>query len=185
MGTAPAARRARCGRMTRVNDEPQLRLADFSDAPALVRLRDDTARRLAARGVQQWQPGEKDEEHFRRRMTEGEVWLAEIGGTLAGAWELWWEDEAAWGPQPPVAGYVHRLMTAGGAPRGTGARLLAAAEERIAGYGRRYSRLDCSARNARLRDYYLAAGYTVVGEQPATEGGGSPYPVTLLEKRLP
>jgi protein-tyrosine phosphatase len=42
------------------------------------------------------------------------------------------------------------------------------------------------ATNARLRQYYEAAGYTVVGEQPSKDGGlGKTYGVTLLEKRLP
>ena len=39
--------------------------------------------------------------------------------------------------------------------------------------------------NPRLREYYEAAGYTVVGEQPVKQSGlGSPYAVTLLEKPL-
>ncbi|MGW8882446.1 GNAT family N-acetyltransferase, partial [Streptomyces mirabilis] len=89
----------------------RFRLADDTDLPALVRLRDDAARWMLAQGINnQWQPGELDEEHFRRVMAGGEVWIAEAAGRVAGAWELWWTDEDAWGPQPPVAGYVHRLM---------------------------------------------------------------------------
>ncbi|KOG87388.1 protein tyrosine phosphatase, partial [Streptomyces varsoviensis] len=94
----------------RVNDL-HLRRADGFDVAALVRLRDDAARWMLAQGVAgQWQPGELDEDHFRRVMTHGEVWIAEAGDRPVGAWELWWSDEAAWGPRPPEAGYVHRLM---------------------------------------------------------------------------
>ncbi|MBN0046581.1 tyrosine-protein phosphatase [Streptomyces actuosus] len=162
------------------------RTAEPSDARALVRLRDSAALWQLARGIEQWRPGEKDEAHFVRRMREGEVWLAHAGGHLAGAWELWWSDEAAWGPRPPDAGYIHRLMTVPHtAPPGSGRALLAEAEARIAAAGRRRARLDCLASNARLRAYYEAEGYRVVGEQPAkTDGTGSPYAVTLLEKRL-
>ncbi|MER5975448.1 tyrosine-protein phosphatase [Streptomyces sp. NPDC001857] len=162
------------------------------DVPALVRLHDTAALWQTARGIDQWTPGGKSEAHFRTRMREGEVWLARAAGAVAGAWELWWDDPAAWGPRPPEAGYVHRLMTAPHtSPPGTGRRMLAHAESVIAATGRACARLDCLASNPRLRAYYEAAGYKVVGEQRAKPptpgspgGGGSPYAVTLLEKRL-
>ncbi|MFF4657425.1 GNAT family N-acetyltransferase [Streptomyces sp. NPDC001381] len=162
------------------------RRATARDAPLLVRLRDSAALWQLARGIRQWQPGEKDETHFRDRMRDGEVWLAYANGTPVGAWELWWDDPAAWGPRPPDAGYVHRLMTTPHtAPPGTGREMLARAESRIAAEGRRYARLDCLSSNPRLRAYYESAGYRVTGEQRAKDGGsGSPYAVTLLEKRL-
>ncbi|MFG2134545.1 GNAT family N-acetyltransferase [Streptomyces sp. NPDC048751] len=162
------------------------RRATPSDAATLVRLRDTAALWQIARGIVQWQPGEKDEAHFLEVMRDGEVWLAYAGDHLVGGWELWWTDPAAWGPRPPDAGYVHRLMTTPHtAPPGTGRRLLARAESRIAATGRPYARLDCLSANPRLRTYYESAGYTVVGEQRAKDGGtGSPYAVTLLEKRL-
>ncbi|WP_043686180.1 GNAT family N-acetyltransferase [Streptomyces xylophagus] len=162
------------------------RKASAADAALLVRLRDTAALWQLARGIDQWKPGEKGEAHFRRRVAEGEVWLAYADGSPAGACELWWHDLEAWGPRPPDAGYVHRLMTTPHtAPPGTGRRLLAQAESRIAASGRTFARLDCLASNPRLRAYYESAGYTVVGEQRAKDGGlGSPYSVTLLEKRL-
>ncbi|OIJ66746.1 tyrosine-protein phosphatase [Streptomyces mangrovisoli] len=162
------------------------RPATDADAGRLVRLRDTAALWQLARGIDQWKPGEKDEAHFRTRLREGEVWLAHAGEHLAGAYELWWEDLAAWGPRPPEAGYIHRLMTTPHtAPPGTGRALLAHAESRIKAAARPYARLDCLSTNPRLRAYYESAGYTVTGEQPAkTDGTGSPYAVTLLEKRL-
>ncbi|MGV9454649.1 GNAT family N-acetyltransferase [Streptomyces sp. NPDC003635] len=162
------------------------RTATEADAPDLVRLRDSAALWQLARGIDQWAPGEKDEAHFRTRIREGEVWLAYAGDHLTGACELWWTDPAAWGPRPPDAGYIHRLMTTPHtAPPGTGRALLAQAESRITAKGRPYARLDCLSSNPRLRAYYESAGYQVVGEQRAkTDGTGSPYAVTLLEKRL-
>ncbi|MCI3278916.1 GNAT family N-acetyltransferase [Streptomyces cylindrosporus] len=157
-----------------------------ADAPSLVRLRDTAALWQLARGIDQWKPGEKDETHFRTRMERGEVWLTHAGPHLTGAWEIWWEDPAAWGPRPADAGYIHRLMTTPHtSPPGTGREMLAKAESRISATGRPYARLDCLASNPRLRAYYESAGYKVVGEQRAKNGGpGSPYAVTLLEKRL-
>lgn len=135
-----------------------------------------------------WRPGELDGDHFRRVMARGEVWLAEAAdGRALGAWELWWEDEAAWGPQPPVAGYVHRLMVdrTTAAP-GTGRLLLSAAERRVAEAGRTCVRLDCLAGNERLNAYYGEAGYRVVGrkEGKPQPGGAPPKSFTLLEKEL-
>ncbi|MGK5638830.1 GNAT family N-acetyltransferase [Streptomyces sp. URMC 126] len=159
-----------------------------ADLAALVRLRDEAARWMIGRGVTgQWQPGELDVDHFRRIVRSGEVWLAEAGGRVVGAWELWWEDEDAWGPREPEAGYVHRLMVdreAGGP--GTGRMLLRAAERRVAERGRHLVRLDCLAGNARLTAYYLDAGYRVVGHKAGKpQPGGAPAKsFTLLEKDL-
>ncbi|WP_460068358.1 tyrosine-protein phosphatase [Streptomyces sp. YKOK-I1] len=166
--------------------EPAHRRATPADAPLLVRLRDTAALWQLAHGIDQWKPGEKDEAHFRDRMADGEVWLTHTAGSPTGAYELWWDDPAAWGPRPPDAGYIHRLMTTPyTAPPATGRALLTHAESRIAAAGRPYARLDCLTSNPRLRDYYESAGYRVVGEQRTKDGGtGSPYAVTLLEKRL-
>ncbi|UYQ61754.1 GNAT family N-acetyltransferase [Streptomyces peucetius] len=161
--------------------------ASDSDVETLVSLYDGAARWMLRHRIDQWKPGDKDAAHFRHRMTEGEVWLLQLGGRTAGAYEMWWDDVPAWGVQPPVAGYVHRLMTARGAdaPPGAGRVLLAHAERRIAAAGRELARLDCLSRNPRLRAYYEAAGYRVVGEEPAkVAADGSSYGVLLLEKRL-
>lgn len=172
-----------------MNDVNELRFrpADETDLPALVRLRDDAARWMLAQGVTgQWQPGELGEDHFRRIMASGEVWIAEAQGRVAGAWELWWADDDAWGPQPPVAGYVHRLMVdRDTAPPGTGRLLLRAAERRVAAAGRAFVRLDCLAGNARLNAYYVNDGYRPVGHKAGKpQPGGTPKAFTLLEKTL-
>ncbi|MFI6607799.1 GNAT family N-acetyltransferase [Streptomyces sp. NPDC050507] len=165
-----------------------VRPADDGDLAAVVRLRDDAARWMLARGVTgQWRPGELSDDHFRRVMETGEVWLAEAAGRVVGAWELWWEDEEAWGPQSSTAGYVHRLMVDHSrVPSGTGRQLLSRAERRVAESGRLLVRLDCLAGNARLKAYYLDAGYQVVGHKEGKpQPGGTPKSFTLLEKPAP
>ncbi|MFF9155307.1 GNAT family N-acetyltransferase [Streptomyces sp. NPDC014846] len=168
-------------------NELGFRPAVGADLSTLVRLRDDAARWMNSRGATgQWQPGELDEDHFRRIMEDGEVWIAELQGRPVGAWELWWEDPEAWGPQPPTAGYVHRLMVdRTAALPGTGLRLLRAAERRVAEAGRTLARLDCLAGNARLTAYYVDAGYHVVGRKEGKpQPGGTTKSYTLLEKSL-
>ncbi len=114
------------------------------------------------------------------------MWLAEATDRVAGVWELWWEDEDAWGPQPPTAGYVHRLMVdRGSVPAGTGRQLLRVVERRVAETGRPLVRLDCLAANARLSAYYLNAGYRAVGRKEGKrQPGGTPKSFTLLEKSV-
>ena len=160
------------------------RLAAHSDAETLVALFDGAARWMQLNGIAQWKPGDKDADHFRHWIKEGEVWIAETGeGEALGAYELWWEDQPAWGIQPPVAGYVHRLMIdRDTAPEGFGRLLLAHAEQRIADTGREFVRLDCLSNNPALRTYYEAAGYRVAGEEPGKVAkDGSRYGVVLLE----
>ncbi|MEV8531266.1 GNAT family N-acetyltransferase [Streptomyces sp. NPDC051211] len=163
------------------------RRAEEKDAGTLVALYDAAARWMNRSGIEQWKVGEKDQQHFRDRMRDGEVWIAaDADGRVAGGYELWWSDEEAWGVQPPVAGYVHRLMVEREtAPAGTGRRMLEHAERRIARTGRERARLDCVSTNPRLLAYYQGAGYRVVGEFPSKEGeDGRVYGVILLEKRL-
>ncbi|MFJ6935948.1 GNAT family N-acetyltransferase [Streptomyces sp. NPDC101132] len=170
-----------------IDDGIVFRRADEKDAPVLVRLYDGAAAWMRENGIEQWKAGEKDAEHFRRKMREGEVWLArDADGAVCGAYELWWSDEEAWGVQPPVAGYVHRLMVdRATAPAGTGRRLLEHAEARIARTRRELARLDCQSTNPRLLSYYRSAGYRVVGEFPSKVAeDGRVYGVVLLERRL-
>ncbi|MFF8639651.1 GNAT family N-acetyltransferase [Streptomyces sp. NPDC015345] len=163
------------------------RRADKADTATLTGLYDGAARWMLERGIDQWKPGDKDARHFRRLIDSGveEVWLAEEGAEVVGAYELWWDDEAAWGVRAPDAGYVHRLMVRRGARPGSGRAMLARAERRIAEAGRELCRLDCVSANPRLRTYYEGAGYTAVGELAGkVAADGSTYGVTLMEKRL-
>ncbi|MEU1470405.1 GNAT family N-acetyltransferase [Streptomyces sp. NPDC005761] len=164
------------------------RPADEADLASVVRLRDDAARWMLARGVTgQWRPGELSGDHFRRVMETGEVWLAETAGRVVGAWELWWQDEDAWGRQSSPAGYVHRLMVDHRrVPPGAGRQVLRAAEHRVAEAGRPLVRLDCLAGNSRLTTYYLDAGYRVVGHKEGKpQPDGTRKSFTLLEKPAP
>lgn len=163
------------------------RRADMDDATTLAGLYEDVVRRLRDHGIDQWKSGAKDERHFERVIgsATAEVWLAYDGSGPLGAYELWWSDEQAWGEQPPVAGYVHRLMARPGAPAGTGRALLRDAEHRIAAAGRELSRLDVMVTSPRLRTYYEEAGYAVVGElMDKLAADGTPYGVLLMERPL-
>lgn len=157
-----------------------LEVATPTDAAAVLVLRDAAARRLLARGIEQWHPGERSLASFRAAAVAGTLFVWRSAGSVAGAVVIVHTDEPIWGPPAGDEGYVHTLVTDGRHP-GLGRRVLAAAEDRIRAAGRRRARLDCVASNPRLAAYYRAAGYTGTG----TRSLPPPWPpVTLFEKPL-
>lgn len=132
---------------------------------AIVALRDDCGRWLASRGIDQWAPGEVALADVRDQVGRGEWFLVrDPAHDLLATVRFLWADELFWGPQPPVAGYVHGLAVARpAAGRGLGAAVLRWAEARALSAGRDLLRLDCAAHNAGLRAYYTRQGYAEVG----------------------
>jgi protein-tyrosine phosphatase len=162
----------------------EIRRAVPSDATAILTIRDEVARWLLDRGIQQWRPGEISADDIVGWMTDGRVYVAELDGAVAGAVRLAWSDVAVWGVQEPDAGYVQALMTARRAVGlGLGRRLLAHVERVAAASGRTRVRLSCLRGNVGLERFYLAAGYGEVGARSFEDHPGWD-PVTLLEKEI-
>ncbi|MQA78253.1 MAG: GNAT family N-acetyltransferase [Streptosporangiales bacterium] len=164
--------------------------ASGEDVTAYLRMRDEAAEQMVARGIVQWRPGELTEDALRRWAVDGEIFAARLDGTLVGGLFVMWSDPVFWGDRDDKAGYTHGLLVDRRLKgEGLGRRLLAFAEEHIRDSGRALSRLDTVTTNAVLRGYYRAAGYREVGER-TFEGGkvlahGAPIgAVTLFEKSL-
>jgi protein-tyrosine phosphatase len=135
-----------------------------SDIDALLNLRDDAARWLLARGIDQWQPGEIP--YSWERGGDYFVFVLWRGEERVGTVTILWDDPVIWGEQPVPAGYVHNLIVArpfGG--QGVGLGLLQWAEDYVAQSGRSLARLDCGARSRKLRDLYESVGYRWVQDQ--------------------
>jgi GNAT superfamily N-acetyltransferase len=121
---------------------------------------------LRDRGIDQWPdpfPRLRVDEAFER----GDLYVARSGGEIAATFTLQWEDELFWGPQPPVAGYIHAVAVRR-EHAGLGRELIEWAVRAVRDSGRAYLRLDCMRDNARIREYYEALGFqhrgdTVVG----------------------
>lgn len=157
-------------------------LAGAADAEPLLALREAAAEWLAARGVRQWEPGEVTLGEIRGQIEAGQ-WhvLRENGSPVAGL-RLLWQDEQVWGPQPPVAAYVHGLVVAEQQRGiGVGAGLLEWAAVRALARRRGLLRLDCGEDNAALRRYYAQQGFRIVGRR---DFDGRWYSVVLLERPL-
>jgi len=153
-----------------------------ADAEPLLGLREAAAARLAAQGVRQWEPGEVGLDEVAQQVRAGQWHVLRDAGRPVAALRLLWQDEAVWGPQPPVAAYVHGLVVAQqrrGA--GVGAALLHWAAARARDRGRSLLRLDCGEDNEALRRYYADQGFRVVGRR---EAEGRWYSVVLLEREL-
>jgi len=152
------------------------------DAEGLLALREAAAAWLAARGVRQWEPGEVDLDEVRRQVAAGEWHVLRDGDGPVAALRLLWHDEQVWGPQPPVAGYVHGLVVAERRRGcGTGAALLRWAAGQARARGRSLLRLDCGEDNDALRRYYAQQGFRPAGRRDAN---GRWYSVVLLERPI-
>lgn len=162
----------------------EIELARSSDATALVALRDDIARWLASRGVDQWNPGEFSVDRMVSWIRGGRVHVARQPGRIAAAVSVLWEDPHVWGPDPsPTAGYIHLLMVDRHlAGRGWGDVMLVHAENQIARRGRPLARLDAVATNPVLLDWYRQRGYRDVGARTFEDRDW--HDAILMEKPL-
>lgn len=165
----------------------QLEPAVAADLPAVVALRDEAARWLASRGIEQWAPGERTVEQLRGWL--GDLYVLRRDGTVVASVALRDHDPDVW-PRPPVhgrAGYLHLLIVS---RRHAGQRLgdavLAWAEAELVRTGRDLARLDAVAANPALQRWYAARGYVawdtvevpglspVVRREKALAGAGPP-----------
>lgn len=157
-------------------------LAKVADAEALLALREAAAGWLATRGIRQWEPGEVTVEEVRGQVEAGQWHVVREAGAPVAALRLLWQDELVWGPQPPVAAYVHGLVVSQRHHgEGVGTALLRWAAEQARGRSRSLLRLDCSEDNQALRRYYELQGFDTVGRR---DFDGRWYSVVLLERRL-
>ena len=154
--------------------------ATLADLDVAIALYEDAARWLVARGIDQWRPGDYTREWARDNIERDEMYLAWRDGAAVGKFTLVWDDPEVWGEQPPDAGYLHGLATARSeAGRGLGVTLLRYAARRVAAAVRRYLRLDCTASNQALRDYYTRAGFTHVEDKWHGGWGASLFEQTV------
>lgn len=136
-------------------------------APGIVALRDELARWMQARGIDQWREGEFTPAQVEQEIAAGQWWVVEPEsgpGEVLGSVRVIWEDVEIWGEQPEPAGYIHGVAVDRSLNgTGTGTRLLRAAEQVIADSGRSISRLDCDDANPVLKRFYTGLGYSPRG----------------------
>jgi GNAT superfamily N-acetyltransferase len=138
--------------------------ANSREVGDFIALRDELARWLTARGIDQWQPGELLKDWIEQEVTQGFVHVVRDAGDLVATVTVTPQDPTVWGHQIESAGRVHRLMVdRRWAGRRIGAVLLTWAETHIRESGCTVARLDCVRSNRHLREYYELSGYRLVG----------------------
>jgi GNAT superfamily N-acetyltransferase len=172
--------------------------AEPADVEKLLALRDDAARWLLSRGINQWHPGELPQALIDDQVALGCVFVVRHAGELVATVTLTFEDAMVWGTAGETTGgngdrdgdgdedcgYVHRLIVdRRWAGHRVGSALLAWAENRTAESGRLKARLDCVRSNRHLRRYYETAGYRLVGYKDFPAIAWAPE-TALYEKAL-
>lgn len=138
-----------------------VRQAAVPDTDTVVDVLREAAAWLASRGMPMWRASELLPEHIAVAVGQGQFFVAESDGVVAGTIKFQLTDPEFWPDVPPdESAFVHRLAVrrsfAGGA---VSSALLSWACDRTAALPRRWLRLDCEASRDRLRAIYERFGF--------------------------
>ncbi|WP_342957965.1 GNAT family N-acetyltransferase [Paraburkholderia sp. JHI869] len=162
-----------------------IRRATADDVQAITLIRNDAHANKVAHDDYAWG---KDGDGFSERwvlnsLSRRAVYVVEHDCMPVGTFSLDWDDEAYWGPQEPIAGYVHGLSVRKGFNgRGLGSFIIDWCADQVSILNRRHVRLGCDARNTKLCAYYESLGFVRVGVKPMPELGD--YVESLFEKSV-
>ncbi len=146
-----------------------LRLATETDLPAVVSLIRAVVPLMHAAGNFQWESAYPNEEVLRRDVLNQWLWVAELGGRVAGVAALTTANEpeyaqVGWDLSEPVV-VVHRLAVHPEAQgRGVAAALLHQAETVGREHQKRAVRVDTNSENAATQRLFPKLGYQFAGE---------------------
>ena len=158
------------------------------DTTAVETVLDAAAEWQQSRGIGQWTPGQFRDE-IRDTIENGSLYVARRGSAIIGCFML---DEGSprmrqWlaehGREPGSGLNVGRLAVARGASgEGIGVELLNEACTVAARRGVAHLWLDCPAENARLRRYYVDAGFAYLGDNDIPGPNGEPWVSSVFER---
>lgn len=116
-------------------------------------------------------------------LSRRKVYVVEQDGLPVATFSLDWDDKVYWEVQEPIAGYVHGLSVRKGFNGlGLGSFAIDWCAEQVSALDRRFVRLGCDARNAKLCAYYESLGFIRVGTSSKSEH--SDYIDSLYEKAV-
>jgi ribosomal protein S18 acetylase RimI-like enzyme len=153
-----------------------IRQANPTDLDEVLDSLYDAATILKTKGiVGQW-PDRFPSQPILDAIDRSEIYVVSVAGIPAATMALQWEDELWWGPQRPIAGYVHRLAVRRQfAGQHLGEYLLDWAAQQIRAAGRSRLRLDCTEHNSGLRRYYERLGFVWIRDVEVHGNVGSLY----------
>ena len=153
--------------------------ASLDDLPAVFALIDRRVLWMQQRNNHLWDAYRDvyPDNYFRDLVREGRLYLLKTDGEVAAMISLWDSDEK-WTDGAPAL-YLHNLAADERFP-GAGAESLRRCAMEARALGRDRLRLDCTAHNPRLNDYYAAQGFAYVSTCP----GDIYYTPNLRERVL-
>jgi ribosomal protein S18 acetylase RimI-like enzyme len=160
-----------------------IRRATAEDVTVLTQIRNDARAKKVAHGDYAWgKEGDGFSEGWvLNSLSRRDVYVIEQDGLPVGTFSLDWNDEMYWGPQEPIAGYLHGLSVRKGFNGGgLGTFMIDWCVNEVRTMDRRFVRLGCDARNTKLCAYYESLGFVRVGIKPIPEHGD--YIESLYEK---
>ncbi len=83
--------------------------ATEADIPVIANILTEAKDYKVAHGDTVWGTASWTNDEVQERMTNSTAYLVRLGEEVVGTVSLQWDDELNWGPQPQVAGYMHRL----------------------------------------------------------------------------
>ena len=143
----------------------EFKVAQAEDLPLVMEILAEAAARLKKKGIDQW-PSPPNE-HWQRRMAAAierkEVYTVGVGQNRFGILRFTWSDH--YWPDDNLAGYLHSMAVRPAMQgQNVGGLILFWAMMRAKREGKQFLRLDCLARNGRLRHYYENQGFSHRGE---------------------
>ncbi|CAB3768706.1 MULTISPECIES: GNAT family N-acetyltransferase [Burkholderia] len=143
-----------------------IRRATEEDVPVLTAIRNDAHAKKVTYGDHAWgREGDGFSEAWvRNNVREKDVYVVELDGTPVGTFSLGFGEDRHWGPQEPIAGYVHGLSVRRGCNgQGLGGFMLDWCARQIGASNRHWVRLDCAAANTTLCAFYESLGFVRAG----------------------
>lgn len=143
-----------------------IRMAGEADVPALTKIRNDAHAKKVTHSDYVWgKEGDGfSEKWVLNNVTQKDVYVVEQDGDFVGTFSLDFGEDSHWGPQEPIAGYVHGLCVRNGFNGlGLGSVMLDWCANKVSSMNRRFVRLDCDVQNAKLCAYYESLGFIRVG----------------------
>lgn len=152
-----------------------VRPARIADIPAIVTLWDEANAWIASRGIIPELPPRELGLILLERIPRGGVYVASRALEIFGTITVDRDGHDVWDDTEGEAGYIHGF-TVNRVSAGLGLELLRFAEARVAkDMGLKLARLDCSAFNPDLCDYYEHAGYRHRGNIALSDRTASRY----------
>jgi ribosomal protein S18 acetylase RimI-like enzyme len=146
-----------------------IRRATVADLPAIVALVQAVVPLMNATGNYQWTSEYPNQAVFEKDIAHHHLWVAELGGKLAGIAALTQDQDAEyadadWDAAEPAL-VTHRLAVAPAAQgHGVAQTLLQQAEHEARALGLRTLRVDTNSENAATQRLFPKLGYRFAGE---------------------